>query len=604
MGVDEPRVALDDLEGLEKRTKEVYRLIGGMLKELLEWSRRRHKPAGFRRDLRRIGITSEEFPEQWIGAVEEQVQAAAVMRRPDQVRKFRSRIDDDLDAAERGLLRDFGRQRWFWSAFSVVEQRGDVHLVMDHFTGRELLLWSDWVTSAFREGFNLFFSLVFFNGFCHQVFGPLHHYRGFEPFDFTYLAKALLPAVLKTRGVEAVVAAKPAHFIALTRYTLDRPLAHEGIRILTCAHDVKVDSFSIDDYAADFKTPEVCAPEGLLRARFKHGAEPECADLYHDRRAGRLTVVATTLHDYQEVAQLLRGRVPLPDQPDWYASMNMAAAAGRLGVKEHPGLLFERRLDRCRGNTRQADAEQLAKLKAELERLHKAEEPYSIAELAARFEMPEDMARMAEDSMLARDEVLPELTGGIPGCDPLPPDLRPGMDMLPSNCDVLLLDFGPEAQRVYAERRDRVRSLVAQQRAAGADLSARPDKNGELPLSGLPRLLEDLFYASWRAASPVVLTYTLFLLCREGGTPHDARAYAVEVLRVFWRELLPRRGRASIDLFLNQYREFCRTILEPLGLIEIEAEVDRGLAGAADFLLRGGPLLDAFISLNPTYASS
>lgn len=54
---------MDHLEGLEKRTKEVYRLVGGMLNDLLEWSRRRHKPAGFRRDLRRLGITAEEFPE-------------------------------------------------------------------------------------------------------------------------------------------------------------------------------------------------------------------------------------------------------------------------------------------------------------------------------------------------------------------------------------------------------------------------------------------------------------------------------------------------------------------------------------------------------------
>lgn len=609
MDVAEPDAAaldLADLKGLVERTDTVYRLIGGVMGDLLEWSRRRHKPAAFRRDLRRLGITGEAYPEQWLSAVEEQVQAAAVMRRPDQIRKFRARMDDLLDDDERRLLRDFGRQRWFWSAFSVLEQRGDVHRVMDHLSGRELLLCSDWVTSAYREGFRLFFTLLLFNGSCHQTFGPLHHYRGFEPFDFNYLAKALLPAVLKTRGAEAVVAAKPAPFIALTRYTLNRAVVHEGIRLLTCAHDVKVESFTVDDYPGDFDTPEVCAPEGLLKARLKHGAEPECADLYYDRRAGRLTVVATTLHDYQEIAQLLRGRVPLPDQPDWYASVNMAAAASGLGVKEHPAMPYERRLDACRGRSREADAEQLIKLKEEMLRLHEADEPYSLEGLAARFEVPEDMVQMVEDSVLADDETLPGLPGGIPGCEPLPADLEPGMDMLPSNSAVLLLNHGPEAQRAYAERRDRVLSLIAQQRAAGADVSARPDDDGELPLKGLPRLLEDLFYASWNAPSPVVLTYTLYLLCREGHTPHDARSYGVEVLRVFWKEVLPRGARAYVDVFLNQYREFCRTVLEPLGLIEIEvdAEAGLGLARAAGFRLRGGPVLNAFIRLNPEFSPS
>ena len=197
-------------------------------------------------------------------------------------------------------------------------------------------MYSGSLTTTYRQGARLFFTLSFWNGLCCQTFGPMHYHRGFEPFDFTYLAKALLPDVLRSQGLEAVVATKPAHFLLLDRWAENPLVAHAGVPLRLCAHETRVDSFDIGGYADAFDLRESNAAEGLLKASLKESNPPmECADVFHDRPKRRLLVVTSALEDYREIADLLRDSVDLPDEPDWYASMNMVLSAHHLANKEH-----------------------------------------------------------------------------------------------------------------------------------------------------------------------------------------------------------------------------------------------------------------------------
>ena len=63
------------------------------------------------------------------------------------------------------------------------------------------------------------------------------------------------------------------------------------------------------------------------------------------RGDGCLVVRHRPLEDYREIARLLRDQVDLPDDPDWYATMNMVLAAASVAAREHPALAYERRLD-------------------------------------------------------------------------------------------------------------------------------------------------------------------------------------------------------------------------------------------------------------------
>ena len=143
---------------------------------------------------------------------------------------------------------------------------------------------------------------------------------------------------------------------------------------------------------------------------------------------------------------------------------------------------------------------------------------------------------------------------------------------------------------------------MAEQRAAGADVSAAFEgDDDDPPLARLPRLLEDLFFASWQADDPTVLTYTLYLLCQAGDTAQPVRDYASEVLRTFHQVLLPSTGAAQLEGFIDKYGLFCWEILEPLGLVEIEDALDRGRAAEATYRMSAGPLFNVFVRLSPEW---
>ena len=585
-----------DLDAVEERCRDASDQLASFELDLLDWCHRRHKPTAFRRDLRRLRAVADEMPDWWRGPAEAQVMAAAVMRRPDQIRKFRAGIDDSLGAGARRLLRHFGKAPWFWSVFSVIEPlRGDFYHVTEHLSESDTLLYSNALTTTYRQGARLFFTLSFWNGVCCQTFGPLHYYRGFEAADFTYLAKALLPDVLESQGLEAVVAARPAHFLLLDRWAEIPIVAHAGGPLHVCAHEARVDAFDLSEYAGDLDLWESNAAEGLFKASLEDSNPPmDCADIFHDRPRRRVLVVTNALEDYRDIARLLGDRVGLPDDPDWYASMNMVIAASQIANKEHPSIPYERRLEKPDRHVRETDLEPINALMRELNRCRNFGEDYALDELAARFGLTLETAREVEAQLQDLDEIQEiDIDGGLPDLLPPPPARRRELQLLPAHSDVFVLDYGAAAQHAYAERRERVRDLVVEQGSAGGD--------GEPSLAGLPRLLEDLFFASWQARDPIVLTYTLFLLCRAGDTPRSVRDYAVEVLRTFWQVLLPSRARSQLEGFIDKYGLFCWEVLEPLGLIEIEDAVDRTGAAEAAYRMSGGPLLKAFIRLSPEW---
>ena len=592
-----------DLNAVEERCRDASDQLASFEVDLLGWCHRRHKPTAFRRDMRRLRAVANEMPDWWRGPVEAQTMAAAVMRRPDQIRKF-ARTADSLGAGARQLLRHFGKEPWFWSLFSVIEPlRGDFYHVTEHLSGSDTLLYSNALTTTYRQGARLFFTLSFWNGVCCQTFGPLHYYRGFEPSDYTYLAKALLPDVLDSQGLEAVVAAKPAHFLLLDRWAEIPVVAHAGVPIHICAHEARAEPFDLGDYADDLGLWESNAAEGLFKASLKDSNPPmECADIFQDRPRRRLLVVTNALEDYREIARLLSDRVDLPDDPDWYASMNMVVAANQIADKEHPSVPYERRLDKPDRHADETDLQPINALMGELVRCRNFGEDYSLDELAARFGLTLEAAREVEAELQDLDDVHKiDVDGGIPDFRPPPPARRRELQLLPSQSDVFVLDYGAAAQHAYGERRERVRDLVAEQRSAGADIAGEAGGDGEFSLDGVPRLLEDLFFASWQARHPIVLTYTLYLLCQAGDTPRRVRDYAVEVLRTFWQALLPSTARSQLDGFVDKYGLFCWEVLEPLGLAEIEDAVDRTHAAEAAYRMSAGPLLKAFIRLSPEW---
>ena len=238
-----------DLDAAQQRCDDVHHLLASIEAELLSWGKRRHKPQAFQRDIRRLRTPWQtSFPTGGMPLPSRRCRQRLSCAGHSFVRKFRTHTADLFSPDERSLLRHFGNHPWFWSLLSVTEpRRGDFYRVADHMSGNELLMYSPALTATYRGGSRLFFTLSFWNGMCCQTFGPLRYFRGYEPFDFAYLAKSLLPEVLRNQGLEAVVAAKPAHFLLLDRWAETPPLAHSGGALRVCAHEAKVDTFAIGE---------------------------------------------------------------------------------------------------------------------------------------------------------------------------------------------------------------------------------------------------------------------------------------------------------------------------------------------------------------------
>jgi hypothetical protein len=590
-------MAREDLRKPMQRCRHASAVLETIEKELLRWAEKRGKAlANYFRDLRRLDSIVKELPAEWRAYTASQVAAGSVFANAASARKFRNHYQGRLLQEQAELLRYFERHPWFYTVFSVARHlEGDFHRVHDHASGRRLLLHSPALTQLHREGASLFLSLLFENGACCQTFGPMHYYRGFRPYDFEYLAKALRPAGFRERGLSAVIAARPAPFLLLDRWSEMPLFVHRGEPTCTCSDSVELETFSPDPFSASF---DVERRNDVIKCALKGSDSPATsAELYYDGKRRRLVVYASGLNRYRKLVELLAGQIELPSEPYWYASMGMVLAARELAGKQIPAWEYVTRFEeQPAGEARepeQASAEELETINAflaDLTRRRNYGVDYSLEELASTYGLSLESAQQLEAIMDGKEKEFElEIEGGFDGFRPPPPEVREKFRVLPQASELFQLHEGPEVRRLFLDALPRLRASVPGRFAAQAS---------ELELSGLPRLLEDMFFDVWQARDPTILTYTLYLLCRKGDAFHSARDYAAELLKLFWQVLLPEKDRSSIERFIRRYAAFCLQVLHPLGLVEIGGQAERSQSVTGRFRVRASPFFKGWFSLS------
>lgn len=603
-----------DVDAAVDRSVEVSDILDSLSRigdHFIAWAVGKKLLAGYRRDVRRLHEVAGELSDRWHELAVVQVAGVEFMRRPAMIRKYLAQYGDILVPEQRTLLREFMRRPWFWSLFSVTEQvRGDLYRVVDHLSDCERLFYSSALTDLTRQGERLFFTGAYSNGLCCQTFGVVHYFRGFQPPDFTYLAKALSPNVLRAQGLEAAVAARPAYYVLLSRWAENPVPVFAGQHLQFFAHEQAVRSFSVDRCSPDFDIKEVSNPGRLFAGTLRDRESPfQIAVFYYATDKRVLSVMTTSQDLYREIARLLRGQVELPAEAEWSASPNMAIAGKELPGVRSPlvkCLEYQELAQPERDEDRAASAslEPINALLQELTNRRNLGVEYRLEELAESYGVEPETARQLEATVTRLDERFEiDLPGGIADYRPPPPEVRRRMSAVPSKSDLFALDFGPAAHGAFAEQAPRVRTLLAEYREMGLNVQAADyGPAQELSLKMLPRIVDDLFFAYWEADDATLLTYTLCLLHHAGSTQHQVSDYACEVLRVFWQVLLPKNTRTQIRGFIEQYALFCWNVLEPLGVVEVDEEIDdmpaSGRVSRAGFRMSGGPLLRSFFRLS------
>jgi hypothetical protein len=587
-----------DFDATEKRCRRTSRLLESLDAAVMPWVvSQKGALAAYRRAMNRKREISSKFPENWHTQTAAQVAAGEVFTHPARIRKLLRALRAQLSAEQAELLEGFAEAPWYYCPFEVREKPApDFFTIQEAGTGRQRLLYSPAVRDANQTGVRLFLSLMLDNGLCLQTYGPVHFYRGYQPFDFHYFARHLSPELYRTQGLTAAIATDPGSFMLLDVASEIPPIGHRGEMIEVHDHEVRVQSFDPGRYTGG--ELELDRKGEVARLKLVGEDTPfRNAYVFQDRRSGTLLAHATSTRLYARLREILADQVALPEEPDWHASMNMVLSTRQILGKEEPSAsyidLFEEELNAEPSPEEQAQLGRLSALMADLSDHCNHGREYSLEELAARHEVALDTARQVEETFLQQERALElRIEGGLPGYVPPPPSVRRGFHESPWDNGVFVFLDSPRVRQLYDELQVELSRRAEELEAAGQEAEAPPLGPAELPI-----WMETLYAELADQRDFTLLNISLHLLCSRGESFEPARDYAVEVLRLFWQVLVPGGEPARVERFMRRYGGFCRQVLLAGGFAEIEPGVSLARLRAADFGVRPTAFLRVWASL-------
>ena len=576
-----------DLKSMLNTCERTSRTLGSVEEDVLLWAVRKEKVLGaYNSYMRKKRLLTDKLPEDWHDMTASQVAAGQIFLYPNRIRKFLHNHRDMLRAEEAALLQHFVQEPWFYAAFilkDVLEL--DFFTVVDVETGNELLLHSPAVREIYRRGARLYLTLLFHNGECYQTFGPLHYYRGFQPYDFEYFAKQLSPLFYGENGLSATIATNPAPFLLLDTSTEHPPIAHRDKIVQICCHELSLNDFNPERYSDKL---DIDTKGEIIRCRLKGEPNPFLsASIFYDSKKRKLFARATRIELYQETRGILAGDIEIPEQPYWFASMNMYIAVREILDKDIPAAPYLDLFEEDRKPPSPEEKEQLDTLNAfimELNQRHNEGLPVSLDELARKHGISTDVARQAAEILhkaVSKFEL--DIAGGLEGYRPPPPVDRQKFRASPWENGVFVFLESPRVRKLFRES--------FSQRDTGAT-GGPPDS-----LEAFPRWLEELYFDDQAREDFTLLNISLHLLCSRGEETEAVRDYAVEVLRLFWQVFVPAKEPQHMEAFVEKFALFCYQVLYLGGLADIDPVVTNRNAQKAEYGLRPSAFFRAWASL-------
>ena len=590
-----------DFQIAETQCRRVSRLLKSLDALVMPWVLSQEWSLGaFLRLMKRKREIAERFPEDWHTQSAAQVAAGQLYIHPARIRKLLRALRAQLSDEQAEFLEGFAEASWYYCLFAVQENpAADFFTIQEAGTGRERLLYSPAVRESTRTGVKLFLSLVFHNGLCLQTYGPVHYFRGYQPFDFHYFARQLAPELYRDEGLSAVIAAEPGSFLLLDVNSEIPPVGHRGEPIEVHDHEARVDSFDPGRCAGG--ELEMKSKGEVTRLKLAGEDTPfRNAYVFHDRAHGMLLAHATNARLYSRLRELLADQVALPEVPDWRASMNMIVSTRQILGKAEPSAayieLFEEEPDSEPTSEEKEQLERLNAFMAELSDHRNHGRSYALEELAARHGVPLQTARQIEEQSFLQHERSAQLSieGGLAGYVPPSPVMRDFFHQSPWDSSLFVFLDSPRVRQQYAALLERLSRQAEELNAAGQDAEAPPDS-----LSELADWVEDLYSERAEQQDFTLLNISLHLLCSRGEDFEPARDYAVEALRLFWQVWVPGGEPEACERFIRRYGGFCRKILVAGGLAEIEPGVSLARLRTADFGMRPTVFLRAWAKPGP-----
>ena len=597
-----------NLEKYFAKCKHTSKILNSVIERPIDWGVSKLKFINKHREtMRGLQEFTDRLPEGWRDIALDTITAGEIFTYPYRIKKYLNKDRNNLDAEDIKFIRFFQDNPWFYTVFSIkenlthyggpedkkIEQEenlyGSFFKIIDYSDGREIILYSPGLKKIFDRGVNLFSALLFFNGYCYQTYGSLHYYRAFEPFDFDFFSKMLIPQYYRENGLSASMALMPLHFMLLDNWSEIPPVYHGKEQLTQCCHTVSLNSFDSGKYSDKFTVKE---NKAVIRLKLKGSKFPfNVSELYYDNERKKFMVFTTGIKRYKKLAKLISEDINLPEVPELYATLPMITGVKAMLGKNLPVIEYDRIFERRQavspeeeaaamqslgkpaagqraGGTKAPSAgpiknNELGKLNAFMQELTKRSNmgvDYSLPELSELYDVPMETAGQLENMLTKMDRRFSiEIDGGLSGFTPPPPDVR-------TVFRDSLIENKLFSVNTTEELREDFEIITA---------GFKPDgKNAQMKFTfeNFYYTLEHLAGRIWGRGGRTVLLYTFYMLCKKGSVFENVKDYAVEFLKTFWQVILPDKKRKYLDEFIGDYSDFMFDVFFAFNLIDIDRE--------------------------------
>ncbi|MCD6122652.1 MAG: hypothetical protein J7K04_12515 [Spirochaetales bacterium] len=641
-----------NLEKYLARCTYTSKMLNSVVEKPVAWGASKLKIINKHREtMRSFQRFTEKLPEGWRDTALDTVAAGDIFTYPYRIKKYISRDRNNLEAEDIKFFRLFQDNPWFYTVFSIKEnlkQYGNGEYgeswsekdetkgilyekdetkeslyenffsIIDYSDGSEIILYSPGLRRMFERGANLFSALLFFNGYCYQTYGSLHYYKAFEPFDFDFFAKMLIPQYYKENGLSAAMSFRPLQFMLLDNWSEIPPVYHGKEQLTQCCHTLSLDSFESGKYSDKFTVKK---KQGIIRLRLKRSKFPfNVSELYYDSKRKKFLVFTTGIKRYKKLVKLISEDISLPEVPELYATLPMVGAVKTMLGKDLPVIEYDRIFEGVQAGSREerlqaaelkepllaesVKNDELDKLNAFIGELTKRSNmgiDYSLKELSQLYDIPMETALKLENMLTKLDKRFSiDIDGGLSGFTPPPPDIRTMFrDRLDEN-KLFTVNTTEEAREdfnIFMAELEQERAEL--ESAYKPELKPQDKKaKNKITFENFYDTLEDSAEEIWGSVGRTVLLYTFYMLCKKGSVFVNVRDYAVEFLKTFWQVILPDKKRKYLDEFIEDYSDFMFDVLFVYNIIDIDNETIETGDTEEEYLIKASAFFMKWIRLS------
>ncbi|HUW41402.1 MAG TPA: hypothetical protein VMV90_10345 [Rectinemataceae bacterium] len=546
----------DHLEEWGKRCSSEYVQLE---QAVYKYAARERLDRPFRVELRRHEELLQKVPTEFPGMVVGALIMRLVLGSEGALRRFL--VKSSYSPHDEQAFASITARAWRFSFFQTEKRIAEGFFTIQELDGeRDVILLSNSVEDRNRENSTFFLSGLFDNGECVQTFGPVLQMDAFSPADIESFARLAAPDLFATRGLGAVIEREALKFSLLFAFANSPVPVHDDEIIVYASSSIRIDDKFLSSLAA---FPEREVLKGAWVAHLLKDWTPfSFLDLIVEEKRRKAVLFASTVERYMDAAANPPFDEFFAALPQYTARMSMVIAMESILGKQFPGTLehLAPRNDKV-AKADKSKREPINRAIAELTAASNENLGLDLEKLAAKHGVDREALDAVQAMLTKMDERFAiDLPYAIPGfVPPTPTHRRAFAEGFAGNS---LFSF-----REGTELADWVAS-----RANDCKLALPALMRGEMTLARLPALIERATIDLFKGASPTLLSYTAFLLRSAGSVPLDVRAYACEVLRIFWQVLIPYKDRTSINEFMDAYESWVLHVLQPFGLVELDGE--------------------------------